>query len=306
MIPASPTQSPANAPGSAIRHSLFSFRRVGALAHNTLLELIRLKVFYFLLLFAFLVIGSSIFTVKFSFQNPIQILKDVGLGAMSIFSWLLGLLCTAGLIPKDLEDRTLYTILAKPVPRFEYILGKLLGVFAMLALAILLMSALFAGVLGLREQQELAELAASTPADQLAAALAEVRASAFQANLIPGIVLIFIKAVLCSTLTLMLSTFATSSVFTMLTSVVIYLIGHVQGIAREAWLAGGDASPLLKVLSAGVALVFPDLQLFNVIDEIAVGTILPAVLFWQVAGFGALYTLVYFLLAQVAFATREL
>ncbi|MCX8512545.1 MAG: hypothetical protein ORN83_12375, partial [Chthoniobacteraceae bacterium] len=52
------------------RHRLFSWLRVWALAHNTLLELIRLKVFYFLLLFAFLVIGSSIFTVKFSFQNP--------------------------------------------------------------------------------------------------------------------------------------------------------------------------------------------------------------------------------------------
>jgi hypothetical protein len=62
----------------------------------------------------------------------------------------------------------------------------------------------------------------------------------------------------------------------------------------------------LKVLSAAVALVFPDLQLFNVVDEIAVGTHLPATLFWQVAGFGVLYTLAYFLLAQVVFATREL
>jgi ABC-type Na+ efflux pump permease subunit len=270
------------------------------------LELIRLKVFYFLLLFAFLVIGSSIFTVKFSFQNPIQILKDVGLGAMSIFSWLLGLLCTANLIPKDLEDRTLYTILAKPVPRFEYILGKLLGVFGMLTIAVGLMSVLFAGVLALREQQELAELVVNTPKDQLAAAVAEVRASAFQTNLLPGVALILIKAFLCATFTLLLSTFASSSVFTMLTSAVIYLIGHVQGIAREAWLAKGDASPLLKVLSAAVALVFPDLQLFNVVDEIAVGTHLPATLFWQVAGFGVLYTLAYFLLAQVVFATREL
>jgi lipid-A-disaccharide synthase-like uncharacterized protein len=55
-----------------------------------------------------------------------------------------------------------------------------------------------------------------------------------------------------------------------------------------------------------VALVFPDLQLFNVVDEIAVGTALPLLLFWKVAGFGALYTLVYFLLAQVVFSSREL
>ena len=63
-------------------------------------------------------------------------LKDVSLGAMSIFTWLLAVLATAMLLPKDIEDRTLYTILAKPVPRFEYLLGKLLGVLALLFVAL--------------------------------------------------------------------------------------------------------------------------------------------------------------------------
>ena len=58
--------------------------------------------------------------------------------------------------------------------------------------------------------------------------------------------------------------------------------------------------------SLQLALAFPDLQLFNVVDEIAVGTALPALLFWQVAGFGGMYILVYFLLAQLVFSTREL
>ena len=168
------------------------------------------------------------------------------------------------------------------------------------------MSLLFAGVLAIREQQEIAELSRSLSPENLPAAIAEIRAATFQKNLIPGIALILIKAMLCSTLTLLLSTFATSSVFTMLVSVVVYLIGHVQGIAREEWLTGGQASPLVKVLIALMALVFPDLQLFNVVDEIAVGTALPATLFWQVAGFGGLYILVYFLVAQLVFSTREL
>lgn len=137
---------------SAHSHRLFSPGRVIALAQNTLLELVRMRVFYFMLLFALLVIGSSLFTVQFSFQEQFQVLKDVGLGAISIFSWLLGLLCTALLLPKDTEDRTLYTILAKPVPRFEYLLGKLLGVFLLIGISVILMSLLFAGVLGLREQ----------------------------------------------------------------------------------------------------------------------------------------------------------
>jgi hypothetical protein len=292
---------------AASTHSPFSLRRISALASNTLLELVRLKVFYFLLLFSLLIIGSSIFTVKFSFQNPLQVLKDVGLGAMSIFSWLLGLLCTASLLPKDVEDRTLYTILAKPVSRFEYLLGKLSGVFLLLTLSVLMMSVVFAGVLGLREQQEVAELTQTTAPELLPQAVAAVRAAAFQANLVPGIVLILLKALLCSTLTLLLSTVATSSVFTILTSVVIYLIGHVQSIAREAWLSGGgDFTALARVLSAVVALVFPDLQMFNVVDEIAVGTALPLHLFMQVSGFGIFYIVVYFLLSQVVFASREL
>jgi ABC-type Na+ efflux pump permease subunit len=287
-------------------HPFLSKGRVMALAQNTFLELVRQKVFYFLLLFALLIIGSSLFTVEFSFQSPLQVLKDVGLGAMSIFSWLLGLLCTAMLLPKDIEDRTLYTILAKPVPRFEYITGKLLGVFMMIGLAVVLMSVLFAAVLGIREQQEIAEIARITPVEELEAAVAAVRASAFQWNLLEGVLLIFLKAALCSTLTLLLSTFATSSVFTVLISVVVYLIGHVQGIAREYWLRPGEVSMLVKGGIALMALIFPDLQLFNVVDEIAIGTKIPIDLFLQVTGFGLLYTIVYFLVTQVIFATKEL
>lgn len=281
-------------------------RRVLAISHNTFLELVRQKVFYFLLLFGFLVIGSSLFTVQFSFQSPLQVLKDVGLGAMSVFSWLLGLLCTAMLLPKDLEDRTLYSILAKPVPRLEYLTGKLLGVFHMLALSLVLMGGLFAAVLAIREQQELAAIAQITPTEELESAQAAVRAAAFQWNLLQGMVLIFIKAALCATMTLLLSTFATSNVFTVLISVVVYLIGHIQGIAREYWLRTAEGSAMARVGVAVVALLFPDLQLFNVVDEIAVGTPIPVDLFWQITGFGMLYTLVYFLVAQVIFASKEL
>lgn len=302
--------SPPSPPHELVRETLpgqgFSLSRMWALTENTFLELVRQKVFYFLLLFAFLVIGSSLFTVQFSFQSPLQVLKDIGLGAMSIFSWMLGLLCTANLLPKDLEDRTLYTILAKPVTRFEYLSGKLGGVFLLLSLAVLLMSLLFAAVLGVREHQEIAELVRTTPPEQLNEAVAQIRAAAFQANLVPGVLLILLKALICSTLTLLLSTIATSSVFTILTSVVVYLIGHLQSIARESWLAGLQPSPLMKIFVGMVALVFPDLQLFNVVDEIAVGTPLPLGLFWQTGAFGGLYLLAYFLLAQLVFSTREL
>src|SRR5213078_1980692 len=133
-------------------HRAFSLARVAAITGNTLTDLTRQKVFYFLLIFALILIGSSAFLARFSFQQEFQILKDISLGAMSIFSSLLAIVATARLIPQDIEDRTVYTILAKPVPRWEYLLGKLFGVLLLLAISIVVMSALFAAVLYLREQ----------------------------------------------------------------------------------------------------------------------------------------------------------
>src|ERR1700675_3805740 len=134
------------------RHRPFSLARVFAITTNTLTELTRLKVFYVLLIFALLLIGSSVFMARLTFQQEFQILKDVSLGAMSIFTSLLAIVATARLIPQDIEDRTVYTILAKPVPRFEYVLGRLAGVLLLLAISTLVMSAMFLVVLYAREQ----------------------------------------------------------------------------------------------------------------------------------------------------------
>src|SRR3954451_10236762 len=128
-----------------------SLQRIGAIASNTLTDLRRQKVFYFILIFALILIGSSVFMARFSFQEEFQILKDISLGAMSIFTSLLAILATARLVSQDIEDRTVYTILAKPVPRFEYVLGKILGVLVLLAISTLLMSIFFFATLYTRE-----------------------------------------------------------------------------------------------------------------------------------------------------------
>src|ERR1700736_3307342 len=156
--------SPLPFASSLFRHLSFVIRhypmtRIAAITGNTLTDLTRQKVFYFLLIFALLLIGSSAFLARFTFQQEFQILKDVSLGAMSIFTSLLAIIATARLIPQDIEDRTVYTILAKPVPRFEYLLGKLTGVLLLLAIGILLMSAMFVVVLYTREQTALHETA---------------------------------------------------------------------------------------------------------------------------------------------------
>lgn len=294
----------------ATKHQPFSLRRIGAIAANTLLELVRLKVFYFMLIFALLIIGSSAFAVRFSFQEQFQVLKDVSLGAMSIFTWLLATLGTAMLLPKDIEDRTLYTILAKPVPRFEYLLGKLLGVFAMLLLAVLAMSALFAVVLYSRQEAVLAETIQSTPAGDLSQAVEAVRASTFNVNLLPGIAVIYLKAAVCASLTLLISTFASSWIFTVIVSVMVYLVGHIQPIAREYWLGSVPGGPApgagVKVFLGMVAVMFPDFQLFSWVDDIVVGNAVPVMMFLKTASLGCGYIFIYTLVGYLLFANKEL
>ena len=290
------------------RHKFFSPARVSAIANNTLLELVRQKVFYFLLIFGVVLIGSSFFMGFLRPELQFQVLKDVSLGAMSIFTWLLAVLATAMLLPKDIEDRTLYTILAKPVPRFEYLVGKLLGVLMLLAISTFVMGAMFVATLYLKEQLAtaavLSDLKGADPA-QIADALKSIKASAFTWSLVPGILAIYLKAAICAALTLLISTLASSWIFTIVISVAAYLIGHLIPIAREYWGMEG-ASWIGKGFVGLVALMFPDLQLFNLVDDIVAGNAIPTGLFLHTAGLGCLYIAVYTCLAYFLFAKKEL
>ncbi|MDQ3119942.1 MAG: ABC transporter permease [Verrucomicrobiota bacterium] len=291
------------------RHQAFSFGRIGAIAANTFIELIRLKVFYVLLIFALVLIGSSIFMARLTFQQEFQVLKDISLGAMSIFTSLLAIVATARMLPQDIEDRTVYTILAKPVPRFEYLVGKLGGVLSLLAVTTLIMTTLFFAVLSFREQAALAETTrqmAALPREQVADALQTIRSATFNADLFPGISVIFLKACLLASLTLFISTFATSNIFTVVVTVFVYFIGHLQGTAREFWLQEHSGGWVSRTLLATVALLFPDLQLFNLADEVVMGAAIPLEIFLKTAALGCFYTVIYLLLATAVFNAREL
>jgi ABC-type transport system involved in cytochrome c biogenesis permease component len=284
-------------------------RRILAIASATWTELVRLKVFYFLVIFALLVIGNSFFLARFSFEEEFQMLKDIALGAMSIFSSLLAILATATLLPKDVEDRTIYTILAKPVSRTEYLLGKLAGVFLLLTLSVALMGAVFAVVLFFRTEAQLHSAAnemAQLPPAELTAALDRIRAAGYDPALLAGGAVILVKAWLLAALTLFISTFATSTIFTTITAFAAYFIGHLQATARDYWMTSTDSGFITKSLLAIVALIFPDLQAFNLVDDIVVGATVPLSLLWKTLALGAAYIAVYTALAAAVFHHKEL
>ena len=283
--------------------------RTFAIAANTLTELTRQKVFYVLLIFALLLIGCSVFMARFTFQQEFQILKDISLGAMSIFTSLLAIVATARLIPQDIEDRTVYTILAKPVPRWEYLLGKLLGVLLLLLISIAVMSALFVAVFYAREQIVLGETMrqmSRAPHEQLEDALNAVRASGLKIDIFAGVAVIFLKACLLAALTLFVSTFATTQIFTIVVMVFVYFIGYLQATARDYWLEQQSAGWIAKAFLAIVALIFPDLQAFNLVDEIVAGVAIPLALFAKTAVLGIFYTMIYTLAATFVFYGKEL
>ena len=130
--------------------------RILVIATHTFTQLARMKVFYFLAIFAVIAIASNFFDLpqhegpESVGANVLRSIKSWSLGAMTLFSVVLSVVATALLLPKDVEDRTLYTILAKPVPRIDYLAGKLLGVLLLVFVSLALMDVLMTAVLQIR------------------------------------------------------------------------------------------------------------------------------------------------------------
>lgn len=292
-----------------------SLARVGELAFQTFRQLSRMKVFYFLIFFAILVIGSSMFVLRWNLPaQELKLLKDFSLAGMTLFSSLLAIVGTAMLLPKDIEDRTLYTILSKPVPRVEYLLGKLLGVFLLIGVSLLLMDLFFTGVLYLRQSLILAqqrELFGDLTTNADAAQEWELVKRAIGQNgltweLQYGIAAIFVKAAVIAALSLLVSTFASSSLFTMVTAAVAFFAGHLQADIRAYYESVPEWSTAAKWIAGPLALVLPDFQLFNIVDAVVAGESIGASVPMQLLGFGAGYVAVYLLLAWYVFQDKEI
>lgn len=290
--------------------------RIIELAAQTLRQLARMRVFYFLVFFAVLVIGSSLFVLRYnSPEQELKLMKDFSLFGMTLFSALLAILGTAMLLPRDIEDRILYTILSKPVPRVEYLAGKLLGVIALVGIGLILMDALFVVVLWIRQSLMLTEqealLANSNLAPEAAAEAWRIMEQTIRDNgltwsLQAAVAAIFIKAAVISSLALMVSIFAQSSLFTMVTAAVAYFAGHLQADMRAFYESLPATEKLAKVVAGPLAVLLPDFQLFNVVDAAVAGESLGWDVVARLAGFGAGYIVVYGLVAWYLFQDKEI
>ena len=293
------------------KFKLFSLSRVMAIAMNTFTQLVRMKVFYFLLIFSVLIIGANVLFLNFTFEQELKILQDVSFGAMTLFASIFSIVGTALLIPKDIEDRTLYSILTKPVPRFEYLVGKLLGILFLVAVSLLLMSILFFAVLFVRQHgilaEEINQMRGQPSQEQISSLREDIFSQGLRLELINGVVAVFLKAAVAAAIALVVSTFASSTLFTIIVSLVIYFIGHAQSMALDYYFPEGDMHGALQRFIAGiVAIIFPNLQIFNVVDGIVSGQSVPMSLMFRLTGLTGFYLFIYSFVSWVIFAKKEL
>ncbi len=258
--------------------------RIWVIACHTFTQLRRMKVFYFLVVFAILMIGINFFEIPSnsaaasSDSEHLKMIKNMCFGSMEIFSLLFGISATALLIPKDIEDRTLYTILSKPVPRIDYLFGKLLGVLLVILAATLVMDLLLCIVVYARaegieslgiESLKVKELR-QYKGDNLELKMAEIAALGVTWNMQIGILAIFLKTVVISSVALLMSTFSSSTLFTIIITFIVWAIGMFQNEAKDAYVQhtefGGTFG--FKSFKVFIALLFPDLQLFNLTDTV--------------------------------------
>ena len=300
------------------RNAFCSPTRIWIIASHTFTQLVRMKVFYFFIVFALLMTVASFFEVPFSrttensAEQELITLKSMAMAGMTLFSILFAIASTALLIPKDLEDRTLYTILCKPVPRLDYLIGKLIGVLFLVAASLLLMDALLSVILHFRTMDLIqTEMEIGHARGWSQEYLDDRRASIAQQgvtwSLQAGIATIFFKAMIMASIALLISTFSSSTLFTIVIAFVIFCIGHFTADARNYWLRsqGISVSKELKLMYQGVALVFPDFQLYNIIDAAIEGKKISADIFNRLLVLTLFYSGIYTVLSWFTFRKKE-
>ena len=184
--------------------------KVIAIARNTFRENIRDKILYNLILFALLMILSSMVLGQLTLGHEQKVIVDLGLSAISIFGTLIAIFIGIGLVFKEIEKRTVYALLAKPIRRWEFILGKYLGLLFTLFVnvavmtAALMMTILYHGSVG---------------------------ASGYLA-LIPAVYLTFLSLALTTAIALVFSTFSTPALSALFT-LFVWTIGHFNADLLE-------------------------------------------------------------------------
>ena len=219
-----------------------------AIARNAFREAVRDRVLYNLIIFALLLIGSAIFIGELSAGQEVKIVIDLGLSAMLLFGVFIAIFVGVGLVYKEIERRTLYAILAKPIGRGQFLVGKYLGLNLTLLINVALMGV---GV---------------------TLALVYVRRG-WDTSLLkiwPAILLIYVELLIITAVALVFSSFSSPALSALLTFF-IFIIGHFSGDLLT--LSKSAASLPTRWLLRALYYILPNLSNYSVITATAHGVL---------------------------------
>src|SRR6059036_2574451 len=215
------------------------------IARNTFRENIRDKILYNLIIYALLMILSSIALGQLTLGHEAKVIVDLGLSSISIFGTLIAIFIGISLVYKELEKRTVYSLLAKPIQRWEFVVGKYLGLLFTITVNVVIMTAglmltlLYHGGVGFQTYL----------------------------RLLPAVYLTLLSLVLTTALALVFSTFSTPALSALFTFF-LWVSGHFNPDLLE--FGKMAKSQMLKLLTRVFYYIVPNVSDFKIVGSVNV------------------------------------
>jgi ABC-type transport system involved in multi-copper enzyme maturation permease subunit len=265
-------------------------RTIGLVAVNVFKESVRDKVLYNLVLFAVLLMGASFLIGQLTAGQDVKIIKDLGLAAISVFGLFIAIFIGIGLVSKEVEKRSSYPLLAKPVRRQELVAGKFAGLALTLAVNIAIMAAVYFALLawyGWTAPEHVRRAWEAPAADP---------------RLLKAIALIYLQLLVVNAIALFFSTFS-SPLLAAAFSLGFWVAGHFNADLRtfDAQVESPAASAIGKVLYH----VVPDLSSFDVKAIVVHGQDVPAGFIALDMAYAAAYIGVLLIASSLIFSRRD-
>ena len=255
--------------------------RARVVALNTFREAVRDRVLYSLVFFALLMMAAAILVGQISIGIEELVIVSLGLSAISVIGLLIAIFIGVGLVYKEMDKRTLYALLAKPVRRWEFLLGKFAGLVLTLAVNTAAMAAgLFFVLLYVKHSLERTDIA-----------------------VLIAIYFILLKLALIVALAMLFSCFTTPLLSILFTSG-LYIAGLFIQEMRN--FHSKTPNPALEGLLRGLSYLLPNFQNFDVMASATHGRTIPASLILEDSIYTAVYCAIVLLTAAAVFSRRNL
>lgn len=274
-----------------------SFQRTLWIARVTFLEAVRQRFFAFLMVLGAAMVLSSVSFRVFDFgHGELKFIADFGFGGMFFFGSVLAVVMTAQLFFSEMDNKTALTLLAKPLSRAEFLLGKFFGAWAVLGVFVIVLASLLGLVLWARE----IELVAA--AEQAG----KIPTTFSTSGLLEFVALQWLRLGVVTAIVLALSSLARTFLFAVVVGALAVVAGQLQWIAQDAVLKPTDSVVYESFLWVSCRLI-PNLQQFNIGDALVLGSAgVPAGAVSTVAMSGLFYMVAYLFVGALIFRRREI